>query len=34
MRHDQTRQQNEQGLAEQALGKQAAHSRVTAGVNI
>ena len=33
-RHDQTGEQNEQGLAEQALGKKPVHLRLTAGVNM
>ena len=34
MRDDQTREKDQQGLAEQALGKKPVHWRVTAGVNM
>ena len=34
MRNDQTGEQDEQGLAKQALGKKPAHSWLTAGVNM
>ena len=34
MRNDQTREQNEQGLTKEALGKKPVHSWLTAGVNM